>query len=600
MHSGCKAAVVLLALCACCIPAASASSWDRDIDSPMFRDPVLPRARVEYTFPKNIAAVWREALERPGADLPCQAALAIAEAHRQGMLGLEPLIEPLRRALDDASRHPSVRLAAAGALIELNARTMASNLFRLAETGDQDLRNLIEPALARWDYQPARAVWLKRLNQRDTPPHALVLAVRGLGLVRQAQAAQPLRKLVFDAQQSAAIRLEAAWALGRIQTAGAESDAQRLLAGGTGNIVRRLAAVALLRHHQGTAGELLLQGLLKDPEPAVVRPALKRLAELDPRVILPNLEPLLANRDAEVRLAAVKVLFQEMTPARLPLLVDRCHDPHPRVRVRARRFLRTLADRPAYRPAIITQVSQLLAGNDWRAQEQAAILLPELGHVPAAPRLVELLDSNRPEVCVAAAWGVRQLDDPAMLPAVLRYVQRPHQDIITFGTRLAPRNAMAGAFDDQMAQLIQFLGKNRYRPAEAILRQFVPKAPPQSRAPVGGHARAAAIWALGLLHENHSDPEVSALVEQPLWAVLTGPNPDDERVFRMCLITLARMRSPAALKLANIFYRIKKPTTNSINNAAGWAVEHITGKPVPHEATEVRTVGRWFLAPLGS
>ena len=49
----------------------------------------------------------------------------------------------------------------------------------------------------------------------------------------------------------------------------------------------------------------------------------------------------------------------------------------------------------------------MLATPRWRALEQATILLAVLDHKPAAPRLVDLLRFERPEVFVAAAWGLR-------------------------------------------------------------------------------------------------------------------------------------------------------------------------------------------------
>ena len=66
----------------------------------------------------------------------------------------------------------------------------------------------------------------------------------------------------------------------------------------------------------------------------------------------------------------------------------------------------------------------MLAGNvkQWRGLEQATILLTLLDHKAAAKRMVQLLPTDRPEVAVTAAWGLRNLADPDTLQPVVDYV----------------------------------------------------------------------------------------------------------------------------------------------------------------------------------
>jgi len=135
-----------------------------DFDSPMYRDPEIVLPRVERRFPPGMADRWLEALGRPEADLQSQAALAIAAAHERGMPGLAVTVGPLKQALERAGQSPAVRAAAARALVALDARTAAPALLSYADD-DVEMRDLIEPALARWDYRPAREVWLARLAE---------------------------------------------------------------------------------------------------------------------------------------------------------------------------------------------------------------------------------------------------------------------------------------------------------------------------------------------------------------------------------------------------------------------------------------------------
>src|SRR5215472_16603599 len=103
----------LLAAVACLfVTATPARAVDEVIDSVMFADPDLPRARVVKVFPPRLTALWLQALERPEKDLKCQAAATIALAHRRGMPGLETTITPLLRTLDQPEQHSTVRLAA--------------------------------------------------------------------------------------------------------------------------------------------------------------------------------------------------------------------------------------------------------------------------------------------------------------------------------------------------------------------------------------------------------------------------------------------------------------------------------------------------------
>ena len=59
------------------------------------------------------------------------------------------------------------------------------------------------------------------------------------------------------------------------------------------------------------------------------------------------------------------------------------------------------------------------------------ILLAQLDHKPAAARFVELLQFDRPEVFVAAAWGLRKLDVPETLPGVASYVKSRAQQLLS-------------------------------------------------------------------------------------------------------------------------------------------------------------------------
>jgi HEAT repeat protein len=568
------------------------------IDSPMYKDPDLPGPRTVEILPAKAVALWLKALERPEADLRCRAAEAIALAHRRGLAGLEPAVAPLVAALDRPDQHPAVRLAVARALITLEARQAAASLLEQARKGGSDLRELVEPALARWDYRPARAVWLERLADPATPRRSLILAVRGLGAAREGRAADGLRQRVLSDTVPGPVRLEAARALGSVRDGGLEKDAERLAADPSPRgLVGRLAAAALLRRHRGEEAVRILQRLLRDRESAVAAPAAARLLEIDPKLVVPALAHLLPAPkvlnearagedfpDAAVRALAVEALFRLPTEGHVRRLADQFDDPHPDVRGKARQALHELATKGGQRDRVIAEATRALATQDWRGLEQATLLLTHLDHKRAAGRLVELLKHARPEVSVTAAWGLRKLAVRETLPEVLQHVRARLP-------RLQDPQQVGKLLEHEISQLNQFLGRQRYREADAVLRRFIPKL--KRWAP---EARAAAVWALGLIHEGKPDRALVADLEDRLNDIASLP-PEEPRVRWMCAVTLGRMKAKAAEDSLRKHYRDRKPSENPVNNACGWAIERITGEVMP--APETRRVPRqdWFLVP---
>src|SRR5262249_13957261 len=142
----------------------------------------------------------------------------------------------------------------------------------------------------------------------------------------------------------AAVRLESARSLAAICPTGLERDAGSLATEASPTrTTARLVAASLLRRHSGDETVRLLQGLGRDPEPAVAAVALARLVEIDPKLVFPLLDLVLASPDANVRGYGVEVLFRQPTNDHVRRLGDRLSDPHPDVRSRSRTALRELA-----------------------------------------------------------------------------------------------------------------------------------------------------------------------------------------------------------------------------------------------------------------
>jgi HEAT repeat protein len=558
----------------------------------MYKSPDLPMPDIVRVFPEGALDRWRKALERSEVDIRCEAAEAVARACRRGVKGLEVTVPLLCAVIDREDEQVSVQRAAAQALITLDARETAPSLLRLAQACGANVRDLVEPALARWDYKPARAVWLERLQDPSEALPGLLLAARGLAMVGEVKAAQRLREMMLAEHSHEPVRLEAARALGTLRHEGLEKDAEALGADLTPRgTASRLAAAALLRRHGSQEAVRLLQRLAQDTEPTVAEQALARLLEIDPKLVVPALEQVLVSPDPKVRSWGVEVLFRLPTEAHLRLLADRLDDQHLDVRRKARRYLRELADKKEFHTQIIADARRLLAMANWQGLEQAIILLAQLDYKPATNSLAKLLQHNRPEVYISAAWAFRKLDVPETLPFVATYVgvtqarlQNPPKG------QAAPDVLSVWLRGHQLSQLNQFLGQRRYAPAEPALRNFVP------RPSADPEARAAAIWALGLIHEGRTDSALVTALLGRLNDVRSAPI-EDERVRQMCAITVARMKVKDKETLANLrrYCPDLKPVRDFVHNACGWAIAQLTGEVVPPPQAIRSAQIDWFL-----
>jgi HEAT repeat protein len=149
--------------------------------------------------------------------------------------------------------------------------------------------------------------------------------------------------------------------------------------------------------------------------------------------------------------------------------------------------------------------------------------------------------------------------------------------------------------DHLLSQLNQLLGQQRYAPAVPVLLQFVSK----PAKPNGQEARAAAIWALGWIYEGKAPPDLSTALQTRLNDVPPAIPPEDDRVRLMCAITLGRMKAKDAVTSLQVHFRDKQLSREPVNNAAGWALEQITGKVMPRPRTIPRLTLDWFLRPTG-
>jgi HEAT repeat protein len=553
------------------------------------RDPQIHLPEAVKVDSAKLKPLWLQALARPEADMQRMAADAIGRAHVDGVADMQDAIPGLSGVLAAPASHPAARQAAARALFLLEARAAAPEMALSAEKHGADLRQIVEPALGKWKYEEYRAVWRARLTSREVRHRDLMLAIRCLATLEDRSVVAHLLDLVHDRFRPADVRLDAANAAGLLQEQDLEGDARRLI--GTvaqTPLVGRLCAVRLLAHHAGDEAQGLLTQFATDAEPAVRVIALTRLNEIDARLVLPLAEDAMRSGDVKVRQCGADACIKVPDAQRVAAITRLLDDPHPGLRGSVRDSLYELAQRPELNESVRTAATGILTGDQWRGLEQAALLLAALDQKAAVPRLVELLEFSRPEVGIAAAWGLKKLAVPEALPQMLAKAGRQTE----IRKKLSP---VPAGLDEQTAHLIEAMGRMRYAPAEPLLRQYIPK-----DYAMGMFSRTAAIWSLGWLHEGIPDESLAAQLAERATDDSSGPgNPPEMRSVRcMSAVSIGRMKATSQVAVFRNYTR-GVIRSGELGMSIRWALIQLTGEQIP-EPDPPPKLGKagWFLEPL--
>jgi len=576
-----------------------------ELDSLIDEDPRYPDEVASVAaFSPRLRTLWIEALARPELDLQRQAAEAIVRAKRLGMSDLKPCIPALLEVLNANRADSLVKQAAARALIELDASQAAPQLLAHAMTGDFDLARVIEPALARWRYEPAQAIWLQRLSTAGSPRNGLVLAIRGLAETGDAAAIPGLRQILLDPVARTDLRWETAKALHRLQPPELIEDARKLAGGTPSTLNDRLLAATLLQTEQRVEATDLLQKLAGDSEPAIAALALRPLVQRDPKLVQPVWAKILASHDPELRLLAIETLAALRTPQAIVHLRRLLEDAHPRVRQRAREVLVELDAMPALSAAVRSVAMKALQSDQVDALEQAILVVGTVEHDPAADRLVELLEHQHPAVFVTAAWALRRVAVPETAPALLDKAQREINISLIRLPLSAPVDwERTDGIYHQLGHLIEALVVLRHEPAEPLLRTFLPNPPEPVVPPVEiildavfrPELRTRAIWGLGHLHAELPEDELVHRFQELLESSATG-----QTVRCAIVIALGRMKADSLSETLHELYESRAPY--NVGHASCWALERIHGQPLPVLVNEPETNWQtgWFLEPINA
>ncbi|MEZ6147794.1 MAG: hypothetical protein R3B91_20670 [Planctomycetaceae bacterium] len=568
------------------------------LDYLMDSDPNLPFPETVLEVDPQLVPLWIEALGRPEIDMQRMAAETIARGHERGIPDLVHAVPRLEEILTSPTSHPAARFAAARALIVLESRDSAAKLFEASEIYGADLRQLVESALAAWEDPSARDVWAQRLGSRETHPRDLIQAIRGLGALREQSVLPTLLAIVNEPTENPGIRLVAATAAGQIAETGLEQDAERLASNPrTTLFVNQLCAVRLLAQHASEAAQQVLISMAVQDEPAVAAAALERLNQIAPSLVLPLAETAIQSSDPQVRRQGALCMLQLPSPSLIAPLSHLLGDPNPSLRREVSEGLYQLSSQPELNEPICEAAMNVLAGDRWQGQEQAATLLGALEHQPAASRLVELLDSPREEVRLPVSWALRKVAVPETIPAIIE-----HATLLTERRKSVQQPGL----DEQVAYLFEALGVLHAEDATSLLMQYVPK-----RIRSNDHSRSSAIWALGLLNQGKRNPELEAALTERIMDF--APQPEERLVVKeMCAIALGRMQAIDQAGMMKQFAESGEtklsPSVNEVseNNrsvmrldlALRWAVRELTGEEMPTPPALIIILRNWFLEPV--
>ena len=514
------------------------------------------------------------------AELLETAALSLARIAHEKLQDISVSSDILLRHLE-TNPDLRVRFACARALINSDLPQSAAAILTLNEHADDSQRLWIEPALAHWKVAPAAAMWKQRLTSKQATSTGVSLACNGLAALDDKSVSELFVSLLQNPLLPYEKRLAAAKALCIVNPEMANDEAAAFV---SGDVLDRRLGVELLSSPRPDA-QATLATLCTDPSDGIASAAWLSLFRLNPDLLIEALPTGRNHRDAEIRMAAARIMARFPTSERAGWLHEQLSDVHLQVRNVARAMSFQVAEeQPALREEIIRMAGDRLSAtpDDWQGIEQCLLLLGQLRATQFSDRCVPLLEHSRYEVLVTSAWLLHLFPDAAVQDAVKDRLKRNEQRFATLAD---------SDFGQQSSYLIQYTGLLRLTDMQPFLEPNFKKSTPG-----GYYKRAAAMWALGLLHENDPNPDlVKSLLER--LADRNSPMPDFEIVRRMSAIALGCMRAKTGVPgLQEAFELDSLPSF--IPDSARWSLGMI-GEQMPDPLLpSIQYVGGWKLNPL--
>ncbi len=320
----------------------------------------------------------------------------------------------IMQRLASGESHRVVRLELISAACELDDGQNAAALWKLAEK-DEEACAIVERACIGWRSPLPVARWRDTLKAQHASEQKLLQAIDGLGAVGTNADVELLRTLVLDGTRTSTQRLACARAIGSIATDDQLSLARQLEKSNAEH--SQLLAVEVLARSPAETTTEYVQQLALHGVPLAQRAAYRWLCQRDAATAQRLVGNFLSHADHAIRLMALDQLTLAQTSETLPKLFVAFADEHPQVRKSARLHVLSCCTRSEdelQQTKVLLQ--QSMAAEDWKVLEQSIRLSVELKEKQYCERHLVLVTHERPEVCIAAGWGLRNLgDDEAVL-----------------------------------------------------------------------------------------------------------------------------------------------------------------------------------------
>lgn len=517
----------------------------------------------EYAPPANPAQI-----HSPSASQRMAAAQAIIRAPGNSHFDAPQLRQAIIERLEAGESQPNVRAELVAALCALDDGSAAERLWkRLGD--DQLVLPILEQACIRWRKPLPLEIWRERLRNHQGSHQEIARALEGLGAAGSQEDLALLITAVQDKTQSAPLRLVAARAIGRLSTVDKLPLAKALRDSNAEQA--DLLAVEVLGKKSSAEIKEFMVDIADQGDPVAQRLAYQWLCELEPATAQAKAAAYSEHADAEIRRMSLLEINKTEQSEAIKVLSLALGDVHPALRELARTQLLSRSSRSAdHQRAVEEAIAEGLKHSDWKTLEQCVRMTVELEQKVHVPRLIELLENPRPEVCITAAWALRHLaTEEKSLAAMFEHAQPLVKRLQGEGRD----GAILEEFElRRLAHLLEAFGKRRYQPAKATLLVFVPK-----RQSMGLITRMAGVWACGKMWEGE---ENRSLADQLCERIADKATmfPEQESVRYTATLALGYLADPET-RQALVANNENKPTP--IAYATEWALMRIDDKKAP-------------------
>ncbi|MCU0711866.1 MAG: hypothetical protein MUC43_07380 [Pirellula sp.] len=421
-----------------------------------------------------------------------------------------------------------------------------------------DLALQAEEILVGWKSSLPLKTWRARIAELRGDWQAISLAIQGVEALDDKESVPILTDLLSKPNLPLPIKLIGSRVLGRLKTDGLESLASNFLASQFSS--KELIAAQLIAEHRSDAALAIQQDLIKSDQPAAASIAYQSISKFHSQQADLLAHALLDHKEFTVRELAIANLAKNPIEKNLRRLSEAFFDSHVGLRDQARESLFQHASAPELKPIVDTLVDTQISSNNNLAIEQALILAVQLDRKDLCKRFLVLLNHENEFIRIRAAWGLQEIaTSEEVILQVLDFTKRLTEQLkdgkgVSISERL------------QLAYLLHVFGANEYKPAEPLLREYVPELA-QKMTP---HARASAIWSLGKILQGSKDSALSGQLQERFFDQ-GPPDAELENVRYACAITLARL---GAMDDPTILTSAGGTLPYKMGVAVAWAIEN--------------------------